>query len=188
MEQNRSGNTMRLFIAINFDNKTKQNMLAVQRRLREWGAGNFSRPENLHLTLAFLGEVAADRVAAVRRAMDRVSVSPMELTFDHVGCFKRDGGDLWWIGIHEIKALAALQSDLARRLTDESFRLESRRFSPHITLAREVRLQAQPDRAALLGSPFMAGADRISLMRSERIQGKLVYTEQYTAAADTAKR
>lgn len=188
MERNLSHNTMRLFIAINFDEETKQNMLSVQRRLREWGTGNFSRPENLHLTLAFLGEVAADRIAAARRAMEGVSVLPMELAFDHVGCFRRDGGDLWWIGIHENKALAALQSDLARRLTDEGFRLESRRFSPHITLAREVCLQAQPDRAALLGAPFTAGADRISLMRSERIQGRLVYTEQYTAAADTAKR
>lgn len=184
MEQNISLKAMRLFIAINFEQATKESMLAVQRRLREWGAGNFSRPENLHLTLAFLGEIATDRIAAVRRAMDGVSVSPMELTFDHMGRFKRDGGDLWWIGLHENKALAALQSDLARRLTGEGFRLESLRFSPHITLAREVRLQAQPDRAALLGMPFTASADRISLMRSERIQGKLTYTEQYTVTAD----
>lgn len=188
MEQNISLKTMRLFIAINFDEATKERMLAVQRRLREWGAGNFSVPENLHLTLAFLGEVATERIAAVRRAMDGVSVSPMELIFDHVGCFRRDGGDLWWIGLHENNVLTALQSDLAHRLADEGFRLESRRFSPHITLAREVRLQAQPDRAALLGAPFTASADRISLMRSERVRGKIAYTEQYAAAADQAKR
>ena len=52
---------MRLFIAINFDEETKQSIIAVQRRLREWGRGNFSHPENLHLTLAFLGETAPER-------------------------------------------------------------------------------------------------------------------------------
>lgn len=170
---------MRLFIAINFDEETKQNILNVQRRLRELGHGNFSKPENLHLTLAFLGEVAPARVADIRKAMDSVTIRPMELIFDHVGCFKRDGGDIWWIGLAENKTLLAMQKELSDSLLTGGFRLESRRFSPHITLAREVRLNSQPDRNALLGVPFSTSADAISLMRSERVGGKLTYTEQY---------
>ncbi|NLF28538.1 MAG: hypothetical protein GX592_11635 [Clostridiales bacterium] len=45
---------MRLFVAINFDSITIENIAAVQGRLKALGRGNFSRPENLHLTLAFL--------------------------------------------------------------------------------------------------------------------------------------
>ncbi|WMJ82698.1 RNA 2',3'-cyclic phosphodiesterase [Oscillospiraceae bacterium LTW-04] len=171
---------MRLFIAINFDEEAHQNILAVQQRLRELGMGNFSRPENLHLTLAFLGEVASERVDAICDAMNKTAVQPMTLTFDHVGRFKRDGGDLWWIGLAESRPLLSLQKELSDRLADAGFRLDDRRFAPHITLAREVRLTALPDRGALLGPAFSTQINVVSLMRSERISGKLIYTEQFS--------
>lgn len=170
---------MRLFIAINFDQQTVDQIIAVQHRLRLLGTGNFSRPENLHLTLAFLGEVAPARIAAIHDAMDNTTVLPMALTFDHVGCFKRDGGDIWWIGLQENASLLSLQQALAGHLADAGFLIERRHFSPHITLAREVRLTARPDRSTLLKSPFTARVGAISLMRSERIGGRLTYTELY---------
>ena len=174
---------MRLFIAVNFDEETRRNISAVQERLREIGRGSFSRPENLHLTLAFLGEVAPDRAAAVRQTMERTAVRPLVLTFDHVGRFQRDGGDIWWIGLAENKALLELQKELCGHLSAAGFPLESRRFSPHITLAREVLLHRQPDRGALLDAPFSARADAICLMLSERVGGRLTYTEQYAVRA-----
>lgn len=179
---------MRLFIAVNFDPGTVGQMLAVQRRLRALGAGNFSRPENLHLTLAFLGEVPPARLADVRAAMDGVDVLPMALTFDRVGRFKRDGGDIWWIGLEENARLLSLQQALSDRLADACFAVERRRFSPHITLAREARLTARPDDGALLERPFTARADAISLMRSDRIAGRLTYTELYQKRQTPPKR
>lgn len=173
---------MRLFIAINFDKETKQNIIAVQRRLRELGRGNFSRPENLHLTLAFLGEVAPERVAVIRRLMDKLNVPQLRLVFDHVGRFQRDGGDVWWIGLEPNKALLALQKELYHQLIDAGFQLDNRRFSPHITLARKVVLDKEPDRSKLIEVPFATNVDTVSLMLSERIDGKLTYTEQYAVA------
>lgn len=170
---------MRLFIAINFDQETRQNILAVQQRLRAMGTGNFSRPENLHLTLVFLGETAPVQADAVRDAMNNTTVRPMSLTFDHVGKFKRDGGDIWWIGLAESSLLLSLQKELCGHLADAGFRLEDRRFSPHITLAREVRPAEPPGHVALLEKPFDAQVTAVSLMCSERISGRLVYTEQY---------
>ncbi|NLD60538.1 MAG: RNA 2',3'-cyclic phosphodiesterase [Clostridiales bacterium] len=174
---------MRLFVAINFDRITIENIAAVQGRLRELGRGNFSRPENLHLTLAFLGEIEPNRVPAVKRAMEATPIKPMELPFDRVGCFPRDGGDIWWIGLSDSPALLKLQGALSDRLLKEGFALESRKFSPHITLAREVHLNSKPDRDHLLGRPFSARADAMRLMRSERIDGKLTYTEQFSVRA-----
>lgn len=174
---------MRLFIAINFDDTTKQNILAVQQRLRQLGQGNFSRPENLHLTLAFLGELPPARVNAVKQAMKQTAVAPLELSFDHLGRFARDGSDLWWIGLAENSGLITLQKELCGHLTHEGFLLESRRFSPHITLAREVRLPRQPDEQALLGGPFTTRAEAISLMQSQRVGGTLTYTELYRRVA-----
>ncbi len=172
---------MRLFIAINFDDSTKEQIIGVQKQLRDFGRGNFSRPENLHLTLAFLGEITPNRVPAVRRAMDDTTILPMELTFDHMGRFSR-GGDIWWLGLAENPKLLELQALLSRNLKNQGFTVESRRFSPHITLARQVRLKSEPDPKKLLG-PFSAKVDTMSLMLSEHVGGKLTYTEQYSVSA-----
>lgn len=174
---------MRLFIAINFDQETKEKLLAVQRRLREFGRGNFSRRENLHLTLAFLGEVSQNQIEQVCRAMDATTVSSMDLTFDHVGCFRRNGGDLWWIGLAENQSLISLQSRLSSHLATQGFLLERRRFSPHITLARELKLQDIPNRNKLLGKSFHSNVQAVSLMSSERMGGKLTYREEYRISA-----
>lgn len=177
---------MRLFIAVNFDAETRRNILAVQERLQAIGRGNFSLPENLHLTLAFLGEVAPERTAAVRLAMERTVVPPAKLIFDRTGFFRREGGDLWWIGCAENPVLAGLHAHLCTQLSDQGFALEHRRFSPHITLARAVRTRQRPDGEALLGTPFSTGIRTVSLMLSERVGGTLTYTEQFSVAAEEA--
>jgi 2'-5' RNA ligase len=178
--QCRRWDAMRLFIAVNFDQETKRNMIAVQGRLRKAGPGNFSRPENLHLTLAFLGEVMPGRVAAVKQAMEQTSVPDLILTFDHMGCFQRDGGDVWWIGLAENRALLEMQKELCGYLSAAGFKLESSRFAPHITLARKIRQTEKPDCKTLFGASFTTHADTITLMLSERVNGRLVYTEHYS--------
>jgi len=170
---------VRLFIAIEFDEPTKTNITDVQRKLETFGRGRFTHQENLHLTLAFLGEVPPARVAAVRRAMDRTAVEPMTLVFDRTGRFRRDGGDIWWIGLAKNQKLSDLQQELTKHLLEEDFALEKRPFTPHITLARQVRLTTQPAQRDLLPEPFEAKVDGITLMLSERINGRLTYTPQY---------
>jgi len=66
--------TMRLFIAQNFTPETKSRLLTLRDDLRAQSTrGNFSLPENLHLTLAFLGECDAQQTAAAKQAMTAVS-------------------------------------------------------------------------------------------------------------------
>jgi len=170
---------VRLFIAIEFDQPTKTNIANVQHKLETFGRGRFTHRDNLHLTLAFLGEVPPAKVAAIRRAMDRTAVEPMTLVFDHTGRFRREGGDIWWIGLARNQKLLDLQQELTNHLLKEGFVLEKRPFTPHITLARQVRLNAQPAQEDLLLEPFEAQVNGITLMLSERINGKLTYTPQY---------
>lgn len=105
-------------------------------------------------------------------------VSPMELMFDHTGSFRRDGGDIWWIGLKENLVFLKMQQKLCSNLKDKGFTLESRRFSPHITLTREYKGKTM-DQNGLLEQPFSTHVSAISLMLSERIEGKLIYTELY---------
>ncbi len=180
---------MRLFIAINFDDDTRKNLINLQNRLRKISTGSFSHPENLHLTLAFLGEVNPERVVIIQKIMDQLTFSTLHLSFDHAGRFKRRDGDLWWVGLAQNEVLSIMQRDLCDQLSKAGFPLEERPFSPHITLARRVKLNKDSkdskdnnglkDINMLLETPFPTKIDQVSLMLSEHINGKLTYTEQY---------
>lgn len=174
---------MRLFIAVNFDEQINENMMNVQERLKRFGKCSFTRPENLHLTLVFLGETAETRVKAVKRVMDEITVPSLHLTFDRVGRFSRYDGDIWWIGLAYNSALITLHKELIDRLQSAGFNLGKRRYSPHITLARRSILSVMPDKERLLGCPFTTTADAVSLMLSEQTKGKLTYTELYAVYA-----
>lgn len=176
---------MRLFIAINFSGEVKQKLVEIQEGFRINSLrGNFSTYENLHLTLVFLGEVAGNRIAAVRKAMDNAEFSPFRLNIRGVGSFSRDGGDILWAGIDADRNLTGLQSRLCSQIALTGFEVEKRSFKPHLTLAREVRLYPDFDRAAFsrgVGA-ISTEVSKISLMKSERLGGKLTYTEIYSVS------
>jgi len=172
---------MRLFVAINFNNETRSRLLALRDELRgESQRGNFSAPENLHLTLAFLGECDGKQTAAVKSVLNAVSFEPLDVTIDRVGRFKRDGGDIWWASGEPPEGLLTLQRDLTDKLITAEFAFECRKYSPHITLGREVVTDAKPWTI----EPFGETLSTIDLMKSERINGKLTYTAIYTKKSE----
>lgn len=168
---------MRLFIAINFDNKTKENILGVQRRLKGKGRGSFTRPDNLHLTLAFLGEVPEEMVDELKLLMDELEVPKLNLSFSNVGCFRSDS-ELWWIGLEYNKALSDLQRKLIKRLKEAGFKPDDKMFKPHITLSRRMNV-GRLDSKELLPTAFKTSVNNISLMLSHQVDGKLTYSEIY---------
>ena len=164
---------MRLFIAVNFNSGTRTKLLALRDELRENStAGNFSLPENMHLTLVFLGECDKEQVSSAKNVINKLQAPAFEVVIDRIGRFKRDGGDVWWAGVRENKALSNLQRELAGKLAEAGFALENRRYSPHITLGRRVETEMRPREIGHFGET----ANSIELMKSERINGKLTYT------------
>jgi len=162
---------MRLFIAILFPAPFQKTLLDVAGQLRAQShSGNFSRPENLHLTLACLGET--DKASAARKAIAVSAGKPFDLALNHAGHF----GDLWWVGLEKSPALLQQVQALHTALRAEGFVLEDRKFQPHITLARRVAAK-QPIHLDV--PPAHMLAERISLMKSERIRGVLTYSEIY---------
>jgi 2'-5' RNA ligase len=171
---------MRLFYAINFDSAVKKQLTDIQNALRAQAIrGNFTQPDNLHLTLAFIGEVAQDRSGPLLQIAETFKVLPFDLHLRGVGRFRRDGGDILWIGIEENKSLISIYNKLSRQITDAGFDFDKRKFTPHLTLAREARLRPEfnlSDWSEHMG-PIAAQVTKISLMKSDRIQGRLTYTE-----------
>jgi 2'-5' RNA ligase len=164
---------MRLFIAINFKTDTLKRLKALCNELKETASrGNFSLEENLHLTLAFLGECDEKQKDAAKEALSGVDFEPFRLEIFSFGRFRQEKGDIWWAGIRESKELSELHKNLSARLKASGFILEKRKFSPHITLGREVATMAAPRKII----PFGEDVNTVNLMKSERIKGRITYT------------
>jgi RNA 2',3'-cyclic 3'-phosphodiesterase len=145
----------------------------------------WERPEKLHLTLKFLGEIEEARVrlldAAAQRAARRVQ--PFELRIEGAGAFPPRGpARVLWLGLRdETGALAQLQNHLEEECAREGFSREARPFNPHITIAR-LRSPAGARRLATLHeekgfAPMRFSVDRIVVIRSELGPGGSRYTE-----------
>lgn len=168
---------MRLFVAINFSNELKARLLDARNKLSLCSRnGSFSNPENLHLTLVFIGECNTNEVLAVKSIMDSFSFPAFSIQLDKIGKFVREGGDIWWVGIKADAALFELQSTLTKKLIEQGFEIEQRPYKPHITIGRRVITDVGPWNA----DKFSEIVTSIELMKSERSNGKLVYTTLYT--------
>jgi len=170
---------MRLFIAVNFSDELKGRILRIQEQLRSQSTrGSFTRPENLHLTLAFLGETPEEKVNVLSAIIDTINSPSFDITFNRTGCFTHSRKELWWIGAEqgspEVSSLKSIHDKLIRDLLDAGFHVDQRPFNVHITLAREVR---HLDPIVLDCPEIILKVDRVSLVKSEHLRGVLTYTE-----------
>jgi RNA 2',3'-cyclic 3'-phosphodiesterase len=134
----------RLFVAVDVDESTRDDIATVSLRLREKVSTAFTRariswvpPDRLHLTLEFLGGVddtAEPRVIAALAVP--FSVPPFHLSFEGLGLFPSGGPPrVLWLGIADgLTQLRQLRADIRRRLADTAGPAED--FNPHLTLAR----------------------------------------------------
>ena len=158
---------MRLFIAINFDDNIRNALEEMQESMRRQGfRGNYTRTENLHLTLAFIGEHGDPD--AVNEALTSVPAEPFRLALRGYGNF----GNLYWAGLEDSDKLSAYVKRLRRALAEHGIPFD-RKYSPHITLVR----QASAELPRLRVPSVSMEVRRISLMRSERGKNGMNYTE-----------
>ena len=128
---------MRLFFAVTPDEGARQSLMAFAADVASVTGGRAPRAENLHLTVAFLGEVDQQRVAdveAIGAASATVS-GPFVITFDRVGLF-RDAGVAWIAPSETPAGLLRIVAALRNALQAKGMRVDHRDFRPHVTLAR----------------------------------------------------
>ena len=163
---------MRLFIAVQFDPSIIDSLSEFQNDLREDGVtGNFTSKENLHLTLAFIGDY--NDPDAVLDAMEESNFRPFDITLDGVGHF----GDLFWIGLADNPALHAYVKRLRHCLADAGIPFDKKRFSPHITLVRKIGYKYGDEIPVYHVPKDKMKVESISLMRSDRGKHGMIYTE-----------
>lgn len=129
---------MRLFIALDIDD-------CVRERIGRFveGVSGFApdarwvRTESLHVTLKFIGEQPEPMLEEIKRILETVSASAIEIQFRGYGFFPTaNAARVFWVGIEPGSQLAALAAGIDERTAGIGIPREGRAFSPHLTLAR----------------------------------------------------
>lgn len=130
---------MRLFVALEIPTAVRDDLAALLKKLRELSSQpRWVRPENLHVTLKFIGEVAPEKLEAIRSALASVrSDSPVTLEFRGLGFFPNEKRPrVFWAGMNASPNLEMLAADIDSVTERLGIPREERSFSPHLTLAR----------------------------------------------------
>ena len=179
------GESIRVFYAVELPREVRDAAAAHAARLRRDfpdARAGWARPEGLHITLKFIGEVDAPRVEALSRAAGAAveGFRPFPLTVEESGTFPpRGAARVLWLGVKDTSGqLARLQRRLEQECEAAGFPREERAFKPHLTLAR-LRAPAQTLSEAhrnVTFGPFNFEVNELLVMRSELGPGGSRYT------------
>ncbi|MBI3118860.1 MAG: RNA 2',3'-cyclic phosphodiesterase [Candidatus Hydrogenedentes bacterium] len=132
---------MRAFIAIELPDSVKKGIAALQERLRKSGvAAAWTKPENFHLTLRFLGDVDEERIASLRDFLREHygQCGALQLCFQGAGAFpdlRRP--NVLWAGLRVLEGdLVPIQAVAEAGAVYVGLAREGKAFLPHVTLAR----------------------------------------------------
>lgn len=172
---------MRLFVAVDPEASVKRSIGGFARKLKDASRrGRFVDPDHYHITLAFLGETDPGLVPLVAAVMDRAVLRsrPFELEFSGLGSFPSRGGEILWIGVAGGRGeLEEIRRRLAEGFAGADLPMDGKPFNPHLTLARKAVLDPVSEKASAEGGrrSWKTPVDRIVLMESVRIEGRLSY-------------
>ena len=132
---------MRTFLGIGLPAAVREEIAAAIAQVRSLHAPvAWTRPENLHITLHFLGDIPKERVSLVERPMRVVAsgIAPFSLTAEGGGAFPGTRNPrVFWVGFLEpLELVRQLQQNMGNALSGAGFPLEDRPFHPHITVGR----------------------------------------------------
>ena len=176
---------MRLFVALNLPDRVRQGLWDAVAGLRELGFPvRWVRPEGIHLTVKFLGEVAAEQEPALREALTRAAAGgrPLPVAMHGFGVFPdHTRPRVIWAGLDPDPALELLQHRVEQEFAPLGFPTEGRPFHPHLTLGRAARDARPQDFRGLAAAIEVLRYDEtvlvgsVDLMQSVSQGGGMVY-------------
>ncbi len=131
----------RLFVAVELPQNIKERLTNLEEELKKSGAdAKWVEPQNIHLTIKFLGGVPEEKTEEIQKLLSDLFVSrkPFCVTLDRLGCFPSAGSArIIWAGLEDKnKTLKAMAGVLDEALDKAGFEKETKEFQSHATLAR----------------------------------------------------
>ena len=171
---------IRLFVAIPLPGPVRQRLESLCCGLK---GAKWVRPENMHLTLRFIGEAPNDLIGDFDAALAAIRAPGFELTLDGVGSFGRGRNPhTVWAGVEKSEPLMRLQAKVESALVRAGCPAEGRKFSAHVTTARLKSAKPRDvaawaaDRAAFQAGPF--SVDRFTLYSSHLASAGAIHTAE----------
>jgi 2'-5' RNA ligase len=124
---------MRLFLGLPIPSELAQAFIHLTRAI-ELPKGRRIAPENLHLTLVFLGEVAEPTLARIEQELSELNFAPFQIKLTSLNTFPRGG--VLFAEVEPTRPLLQLQAKVAASMARCGFAPEDRPYHPHLTLAR----------------------------------------------------
>lgn len=169
---------MRLFIAVTLSEPMRKALTETMHELKQRGVrGRYTPVENLHMTLCFIGE--SRELPRIVETMDKVVFEAFSLQLSELGSF----GDLLWVGLRGDEKLYAPVRALRRELDEAGISYDRKKFRPHITLIRKTL----GDIGKISPPSAEMRVTKISLMRSDRQNNQMVYTEIHSIETSKGK-
>jgi len=182
---------IRTFIAIPLSDTIRRTIGKVQRELAETLSDiRWVRPETIHLTLAFLGDISQESLDKIGNSMLSIgrSFTPFEVRIGDLGAFpSRSRPRVIWIGVERCPPLMELQAALVETLADLGLPGEDRPYTPHLTLGRSRRLDPTAGRILETRADLPIGSlpvDRMVLFESRLQAGGAVHLPRQTIVLD----
>ena len=146
-------NPARLFLALWPDIEVCAGLAAMGGRLREQLSGRLTRPETIHLTLVFIGDLARDRIPELIDGLTKISVPAFRIEFDRAGCW-RHNHIAYLAPSRPPEELLNLVEGLEAALNELTVGFDRRPYRPHVTLVRKADCEkANPAGSRVSNSP-----------------------------------
>jgi 2'-5' RNA ligase len=183
--------TMRTFIAIELSPEIKDELADIQAQLKTSNADvKWVKPQAMHLTLKFLGNITQEKIEEVKKALDTISPNhkPFEISLFQIGGFpKLEYPRVIWVGIDKGCSRAeAIAKDVVEGLSNIGFEKEKRPFTAHLTLGRVKSPKGRNELVSKMKAlDFKPSAsctiDKITLFQSTLTPQGSIYTPLYEA-------
>jgi len=131
---------VRLFIGVYPPKEIIDYIYSIENQLISKGIfGNYTKKENIHLTLKFLGETEETKIEDIKNILTEYKNLDLNLKISKLSYFKRNSEILLWIGLSgDINNLENYANSLNDQLYELGFEKENKKFKPHITIARKI--------------------------------------------------
>ncbi|MBU2063826.1 MAG: RNA 2',3'-cyclic phosphodiesterase [Candidatus Omnitrophica bacterium] len=180
---------IRAFIAIDIGRELRQELKIIQDGLKQHLRGKLTwvKPENIHLTLKFLGNITVTHLNYIGNTLDGIAreEKPFSVSLAQINAFPDiTTPRIIWVGIdNAIAIIQDIQDKLEIRLSRAGFKKEAKEFYPHLTLARVKSIENRNEISKIFSQikpkNLSADIDRIILFKSELTPQGAIYEKLY---------